>query len=117
MFNSSRRTFKDVLNDQIALCHNNQKGDVSPCKQTELFHVVLLYQRQHEPNESDAVQAERQEAVISDEKSQRFNAVEQNAEIIKEILAVEEVIGSEQKVPGKTPEPWKSMNSVDLVAN
>lgn len=47
-----------------------------PCKQAELLHVVFFDQRQNKPYESNAVQAERQEAMISDEKSQSFNAIE-----------------------------------------
>lgn len=85
---------------------DDQQCDVGPSEQAELLHVVLLDERQHEPNESDAVQAERQESMVSDEKSQRLNAIEQHAEVVEEILAVEKVVRREQEVPREAAEPW-----------
>jgi hypothetical protein len=105
------------LNDQIALRHDNQKRNVRPRKQAELFHVILFNQRQNEPNESNAVQAERQESMVSDQKSQTFSAIEQNSEIVEEIFAVEEVVGCEKEVPGETAEPWQSVNAINLVTD
>lgn len=63
-----------------------------PREQTELLHVVLLDQGQHEPNESDAVQAERQEPVVLDEKGECIDAIYGHSEVIHEVLAVEEII-------------------------
>jgi hypothetical protein len=68
---------------------------VRPREQAELLHVVLLNQRQHEPDESDAVHAERQESVVGDEEAESLDAVEENAEVVEETFAVEEVVGSE----------------------
>lgn len=112
-----RLTFKDVLNDEIALRDDNQQRNVRPCKQAELLHVILLHERQHEPDKSNAVQAERQESMVGDEKAKGLDAIEQNSEVVEEILAVEEVVGSEKKVPGETAEPWQAVDSVHLVAN
>ena len=51
-------TFKYILNDQVALSDDDQQRNMSPCEQTELFHVILFDQREHKPNEADAVQTE-----------------------------------------------------------
>jgi hypothetical protein len=85
-------TLENILNYQITLSDDYQQRNVSPCEQTELLHVVFLNERQHEPNESNAVQAERQESVISDEESQCFHSVKQDSEVIEKIFSVEEVI-------------------------
>lgn len=66
------QTLKYILYDQVALGHDNQQRHMSPGEQTELFHVVLLHQRQHEPHEANAVQRERQEPMVSDKESQIF---------------------------------------------
>lgn len=57
-------TFKYVLYDEIALCDHYKESHVRPSEETELPHVVSLHQRQHEPDEADAVQAEGDEAVV-----------------------------------------------------
>lgn len=41
---------------------------MGPRKETELPHVVLLHQRQHEPHETHAVQTEGDEPVICYQK-------------------------------------------------
>jgi len=45
---------------------------VSPGEQAELLNVVLLHQREDKPNETDDVQGEGQEAMISDEELKVF---------------------------------------------
>lgn len=52
------QSFENVLNNQVTLGDHNQQSHVGPCEKTELFHVVFLDQRQHEPYESNAIQAE-----------------------------------------------------------
>lgn len=88
-----------------------------PGEQTELLHVIFLHQRQHEPDEADAVQAERQEAVVGDEEPQRLDPVEQHAEVVEEILAVEEVVWCKKEVPGEAAEPGQAVDSIDLIAD
>lgn len=88
-----------------------------PRKQAELLHVVLLHQAQHEPHEADAVEAERKESMVCDEKPQRFHLVEHNAKVVEEILAIKEVVRCQQEVPRETAEPWQAVNAVDLIAN
>lgn len=90
---------------------------MSPREQAELLHVVFLHKRQHEPNEANAVQAEGQESMVGNEKSQRLNAIEQHSEVVEEALAVEEIVGSEKEIPGKTAEPREAMDSINLVAD
>lgn len=65
-------TFKYVLKDEIALCHDDEKGDVSPSEEAELLHVVLLDEAQHEPYKADAVQREGQEAMVLHQHSEIF---------------------------------------------
>jgi hypothetical protein len=43
---------------------------VSPRKQTELFDVVFLHEAKHKPYESDAVEAKRKEAMVSNKHSE-----------------------------------------------
>jgi len=40
---------------------------MSPSKERELFHVILLDQRQHKPNEASNVEAEGEESVVCDQ--------------------------------------------------
>lgn len=82
------------MNDQIALRDYDQKRHVSPSEETELLHIIFLHERQHEPNESDAVQAERQESMVGDKESQCLNSIEEHSEIVEETLSVEEIVGS-----------------------
>ena len=58
--------FENVLYDQVALRDDDQQRHVRPGEQAELLHVVLLHQGQHEPDKADAVQTERQEAMVLD---------------------------------------------------
>lgn len=67
--NAPDQALEDVLDDQVALGDDDQQGDVRPSEQAELFHVVFLHQRQHEPHETDAVQRERQEPMVADEEA------------------------------------------------
>lgn len=50
---------------------------MSPGKQTELFHVVLLDQRQNKPNETNAIQGKGKETMIGDHKFQIFLKLKQ----------------------------------------
>lgn len=90
---STQLTFKDILNDQVALRDHNEQRNMRPCKQTELLHVVFLDQRQHEPHETDAVQRERQEAMVFDEETQILDAIDDHTIVVDQIFAVEKVIG------------------------
>lgn len=49
------QTLKNVLNDQVTLCDDDQQCDMGPGKQAELFHIILLNQRQHKPHEANTI--------------------------------------------------------------
>ena len=70
-----------------------------PGEQAELPHVVLLDQRQNEPDESYVVQAEAYETVVGDEPSQEVGAVYDYSKIVHNAFSVKEIIGSDEKVP------------------
>lgn len=115
--NEPDHALEDVLDDQVALRHHNQQGDVSPSEQRELPHVVLARQRQHEPHESDAVQGEGEEAMVLDEEPQPLHLIHEVAEVVDEVLAVEEVVGGEQEVPGEAAKPGQAVDPVHRVAD
>lgn len=84
--------FKNILDDQITLRDDNQQSDVRPREQAELLHVILLDQRQDEPDEADAVQAERQESMVRDQEPQGLDLVEQNSAVVEQTFAIEKVV-------------------------
>lgn len=88
-----------------------------PSKQTELLHVVLFDERQHKPNETNAIQCERQESMVRDQKVQIFHTIDHHTIVVHQIFAVEKVIGRQQKVPRQTTEPWQTVDAIDLIAN
>lgn len=55
--------------------------------------------------------------MVSDEKAERFNSIEEHTEVIEEILSVEEVVGGKQEVPRETAEPRQAVNAINLVAD
>lgn len=63
-FAKYKLTFKYILYDEIALRDHDEQRHVCPGEETELSHVVLLDQGQHEPHEAHAVQTEWDEAVV-----------------------------------------------------
>lgn len=115
--NAPDQALEDVLDDQVALRDDDQQGDVRPGEQAELLHVVLLHQRQHEPHEANAVQRERQKAMVGDEEAQILQPIDHHAKVVDQILAVEEVVRGEQKVPREAAEPGQTVDAVHLVAN
>lgn len=46
-----------------------------------------------------------------------FHTIYHNAIVIDQILAVEEIIGCQQEIPGQTTEPWQTMDAVHLISN
>ena len=44
-----------VLDDQVALSHHAEQGDVGPGEERELAKVVLLHQGENEPDEAEDV--------------------------------------------------------------
>lgn len=59
-------SLKDVAYNEIALGDDDEKSNVSPSKQGELFHVVAFDQGKDEPDEANDVQGEGDEAVVFD---------------------------------------------------
>ena len=55
--------------------------------------------------------------MICDEEAHGLDSTEQHAEIVEEILAIEEVVRCHQKVPGQTAEPGKPVYAIHLVAD
>lgn len=83
-------TFEYVLYDEIALRDNNQQDDMRPGEQAELTQVVALHQRQDEPDESTAVQAEWDKAVVGDEELQVVLGTKKYVKSYKEVGRVYE---------------------------
>lgn len=108
---------EDVLDDEVALRDDNQQGDVRPGEERELAHVVLAGEREHEPDEADAVEGEGEEAVVLDEQPQPLDLVDKVAKVVDEVLAVEEVVGGEEEVPGEAAEPRQAVDAVHRVAD
>lgn len=44
-----------VLDDQVALSHHAEQGDVGPGEERELAKIVLLHQGENEPDEAEDV--------------------------------------------------------------
>lgn len=55
--------------------------------------------------------------MIGDEEAQWLHSTEDYAKIIKEIFAVEEIVGCKQEVPGETSKPWQTVNAINLITN
>ena len=77
-----------------------------PGEQAELPHVILLDERQNEPDESNVVQTEAYETVVGDQPSQEVSSVYYDSKIIHDAFSIKEIIGSDEKVPRQRPEPW-----------
>ncbi len=90
---------------------------MGPGKEGELPHVVLLDQGEHEPHEADDVHGEADETVVADEKREALGAADQDPEVVHHGLAVEEIVGSDEEVPGKRSKPGQIVDLVDGVAN
>ncbi|CAB0040034.1 unnamed protein product [Trichogramma brassicae] len=43
----------DVLDDEVALCDDDEESDVGPSEEAELSHVVSLDEGQYEPHEAE----------------------------------------------------------------
>lgn len=46
-----------------------------------------------------------------------YSSIDENAEIVYQTFAVEEVVGSDKKVPGERTEPRQTVDSVHCVAD
>ena len=107
---------KHVLYDEIGLSHHTEESHVSPGKQRELAEIVLLHQRQDEPHEpwdtdcttncmisgpvhTHDVHGERNKSVILDQEGQEVHLVDDDSELFHQGFSVEEVVGSNEKIP------------------
>ena len=106
-----------VLDHEIRLGHDEQKGQVRVAEQRELLEIVGLLQREHEGDEAGRVERERDEAVVGDEGRQKVAASQQQRKLFDQTLAVQVVVGSDQKVPADGAKPGQMMRFVDKVAD
>lgn len=46
-----------------------------------------------------------------------YRPINDNTKIVNQVLSIEEVVGSQQEVPGEGTEPRQPMHSVDSISN
>jgi hypothetical protein len=89
-----------VLNDEIRLRNNNEKGDMGPGEQRELAKIILLHQRKNKPHKSQNVHNEGDEAMMSNKKWEKVDSVDDYSKILHQGFAIEEVVRCYKKIPG-----------------
>lgn len=55
--------------------------------------------------------------MIRDKESESIDPIDRYSKVIDKILAVEEVVGGEQEIPGERSEPRQTVNSVHAVTD
>ena len=88
-----------------------------PAEHEELEPIESLDERADESDEAAAVQRERNDAVVFEEKVERDVFLENAAEVLVDRLAVEVVVRAEEKVPRNGSEPRQLVIAVHHVAN
>ena len=63
------------------------------------------------------VHGERDEPVILDEHGEEVHPVDDHTELLYQGLAVEEVVGGNEEIPGEGPEPGQVVHLVHCVSN
>lgn len=96
---------KDVVDDKVALDHDQQQGHVRNAELHELEAVVVFLERVDKENESDNVQAVGKEAVMNGQRQQKVVNQDDVLEIVNHGLSFQKVNGCSQKVPIERPAP------------
>jgi hypothetical protein len=78
---------------------NEEESNVNPAKQGELFTQVLALEVGDKPDETDRVEHEADEAVISRKRDEPGVDEYDVFKVVDYRFAVEEVIGDDEKVP------------------
>lgn len=94
-------TFEDVVDEEVAREDDEQQRHMDPAKETKLVLEILSSKARDEADEPNDVQQEAEESVVSGKGDEVRVDEDDVLEVVDEGLAVQEVVGDCEKVPGQ----------------